>query len=205
MHAKALVVAATALAVVANRHVSPSVGQPAPVFAGVDTHGRAQSLAAYRGKWVVLEWFNYQCPYTIKHYTSGNMQSLQRAYAAKGVAWLTIESSPRGTEGYADPVHANKIADSVGAAPTAIIRDTTGAIGRLYGATNTPNMFVIDPRGVLVYAGAIDDKRTADTADVKGAHNYVRAALDAAMAGAPVTVQVTQPYGCVIPYVGASK
>jgi peroxiredoxin len=180
-------------------HVPP-IGKPAPVFSARDTHGQPQSLEAYRGKWIVLEWFSHQCPYTAKQYVSGAMQRLQQTSTTKGVVWLSIVSSAPGMEGYTTDERANALTDAKHAVPSAVIRDTSGSIGRLYGATNTPNMFVIDPKGVLVYAGAIDDRRTADTADVARSHNFVAAALDEAMTGRPVAVPMTQPYGCVIPY-----
>jgi hypothetical protein len=178
----------------------PVIGKPAPAFTAVDIRGRSHSLDAYRGKWVVLEWFNHSCPYTAKHYNSGNMQRLQRTYTERDVIWLSIISSAPGAEGYTTDAQASALAASKRAGPTAIIRDPQGAIGHLYEATNTPNMFVVDPRGILVYAGAIDDKRTSDTADVKSAHNYVRAALDAGISNQPIAVPLTKPYGCIIPY-----
>jgi peroxiredoxin len=183
-----------------RRSPTPTIGQPAPDFATQDTRGKAQQLSAYRGKWVVLEWFSHACPYTIKHYASGNMQRLQRTYTEQGVVWLSIVSSAPGREGFTTNAKANELAAEKGAAPTAIIRDTAGTVGHLYDARNTPQLFVINPNGVLTYAGAIDDKRTSDTADVAKAHNYVSAALDAALAGKPVVVQLTQPYGCTVQY-----
>jgi peroxiredoxin len=183
-----------------RRSPAPTIGQPAPDFAIQDTRGKAQQLSAYRGKWVVLEWFSHACPYTIKHYASGNMQRLQRTYTEQGVVWLSIVSSAPGREGFTTNAKANELAAEKGAAPTAIIRDTAGTVGHLYDARNTPQLFVINPNGVLTYAGAIDDKRTSDTADVAKAHNYVSAALDAALAGKPVVVQLTQPYGCTVQY-----
>ena len=178
----------------------PSIGQVAPDFATIDTHGAPQRLSAYRGKWVVLEWFSSECPYTLKHYKTGNMQRLQRTYTDKGVVWLSIVSSAPGREGYTTAAKADALTRQWAAAPTAVIRDTAGTVGHLYDARNTPQLFVINPAGTLVYAGAIDDKRTSDTADVAIAHNYVSAALDAALAGKPVTVQLTQPYGCTVQY-----
>jgi hypothetical protein len=128
------------------------------------------------------------------------MQRLQRTYTEQGVVWLSIVSSAPGREGFTTTAKANELAAEKGAAPTAIIRDTAGTVGHLYDARNTPQLFVINPNGVLTYAGAIDDKRTSDTADVAKAHNYVSAALDAALAGKPVVVQLTQPYGCTVQY-----
>ena len=178
----------------------PKVWQPAPLFSAVDTHGVPRELSSLRGKWVVLEWFSHACPYTGKHYGSGNMQKLQREYTAKGVTWLSIVSSAPGKEGYTSVAEANRLTDEKKAAPTAVIRDTSGVLGHLYGARNTPQLFVIDPHGVLRYAGAIDDKPTTKIEDIATANNYLRAALDAAMAGKPVAQAVTQPYGCTVQY-----
>lgn len=179
---------------------APAIGAPAPAFTAIDTHGVTRDLAAYRGRWVVLEWFNHECPFTRKQYDSGNMQRLQREYTAKGVVWLSIQSSAPGRFGYMTDAQANRLTTEKHAAPTAVIRDTAGVIGHLYGARNTPQLFVIDPHGVLVYAGAIDDLPTTDTADVRTAHNYLQAALDEGMSGRPITTPLTQPYGCVVQY-----
>jgi peroxiredoxin len=176
------------------------VGQPAPAFTATDSTGKTQSLADYKGKFVVLEWNNDTCPFVGKQYGSGNMQGLQKAYTEKGVAWLTINSSAPGKEGNVDAAQANAILEKRSAAPTAYLLDPQGVVGRAYGAKTTPHMFVIDPQGQLVYAGGIDDKPSTDQADVKTAKNYVRAALDEAMAGKPVTVPVSQPYGCAVKY-----
>jgi peroxiredoxin len=176
------------------------VGQPAPAFTATDSTGKTQSLADYKGKFVVLEWNNDTCPFVGKQYGSGNMQGLQKAYTQKGVAWLTINSSAPSKEGSVDAAQANAILEKRGAAPTAYVLDPQGVVGRAYGAKTTPHMFVIDPQGRLVYAGGIDDKPSTDQADVKTAKNYVRAALDEAMAGKPVTVPVSQPYGCAVKY-----
>lgn len=184
----------------ARRAARPVVGAPAPLFTTTDTRGRTEALAAHRGRWVVLEWFSHDCPFTRKQYVSGNMQALQREYTRRGVVWLSVVSSAPGRAGYTTAAEANRQAARLHAAPTAIIRDTSGAIGHLYGATNTPQMFVIDPDGVLRYAGAIDDKPTTRLEDVKTAKNYVRAALDAGLAGKPIATPRTQPYGCIVQY-----
>ena len=176
------------------------VGQPAPAFTAIDTRGTARDLASLRGKWVVLEWFSHGCPYTGKHYGSGNMQKLQHDYTAKGVTWLSIVSSAPGKEGFTTVADANRLTAEKKAVPTAVIRDTSGVIGHMYGARNTPQLFVIDPKGVLRYAGAIDSKPTTKVEDIATAKNYLRAALDEAMAGKPVTNAVTQPYGCTVQY-----
>src|SRR5687767_4865244 len=183
---------------------APKVGEPAPAFTAVDTRGASHSLAAYRGQWVVLEWVNHECPYTKKHYKAvdgrpGNTQAMQRDYA-KRVVWLSVVSSAPGKEGFTTAAEADEVTREKGAAPTAVIRDTAGTLGRLYGARNTPQYAIIDPQGVLQYAGAIDDKRTSSVKDIAGATNYVRAALDAGLAGTPVAVAQTQPYGCDVKY-----
>jgi peroxiredoxin len=196
-------VAAAALVVVLMGALAArgaTVGQQAPTFSGKDSQGKVQSLAQYRGKYVVLEWTNRECPYTKKQYDSGNMQALQREWTAKGVVWLTVLSSPQGEQGYLTAEQENAQMEKVHAHPTAAILDPSGTIGREYGAKTTPHMFVIDPKGKLIYDGAIDDKPTTDTADVKGAKNYVSAALAEAMAGRTVEVASTRPYGCSVKY-----
>jgi AhpC/TSA family protein len=176
------------------------VGAAAPAFAATATTGTSVRLADYRNKIVVLEWTNHECPFVRKHYESGNMQTLQKEATGRGVVWLTLISSAPGEQGFVSPAQANELTMSRGAAPTAVLLDPTGTVGRLYGATNTPHMYVIDPAGVLVYAGAIDDRPTTRTADVPGAHNYVLAALKAVAAGQPVTPPVTRAYGCTVKY-----
>jgi peroxiredoxin len=178
------------------------VGDPAPNFTGRDSHGQTHQLSEYRGKYVVLEWTNNGCPFTRKHYDSGNMQALQRDWTAKGVVWLTILSSHPGAQGYMTAAAENAYMARVHADPTAAILDPTGAIGHEYSAKTTPDMYVIDPGGKLIYAGAIDNRPTTDVDDVKGATNYVSAALSAAMAGQPVGVAYTRPYGCSVKYQG---
>lgn len=176
------------------------VGQPAPDFTVPATTGSPLTLAAQKGKVVVLEWTNHDCPYVRKHYESNNMQSLQREAAGQGVVWLTVISSSPGTQGYVTPVQADELTSSRKAAPTAVLLDPKGTVGKAYGATNTPHMYVIDKAGILVYAGAIDDRPTSRRADVQGANNYVRAALDALAAGQPVKTPVTRAYGCTVKY-----
>jgi len=181
-----------------------TVGSAAPAFTAVDTRGASHSLAGYAGKWVVLEWFNHGCPYTKKHYELvngvGNSQAMQKEYTKRGVIWLSVVSSGPGRQGYMSAEKADDVARDKGAVPTAIIRDTTGVLGRLYGARNTPQYAIIDPEGVLRYAGAIDDRRTSSAEDIAGATNYVRAALDSGLAGRPIAVAQTQPYGCEVKY-----
>ena len=184
--------------------MAPKPGAPAPAFTAVDTRGATHSLAAYRGRWVVLEWLNHSCPYTKKHYKSvdgrpGNTQAMQRDYA-KRVVWLSVVSSAPGKQGFTTAGEADELTREKGAAPTAVIRDTAGTLGRLYGARTTPQYAIIDPAGVLRYAGAIDSRQSSNVKDVAEATNYVRAALDAGLAGNPIAVAQTQPYGCDVKY-----
>src|ERR1700742_656677 len=176
------------------------VGSPAPNFQGTDSNGKTHSLDQYHGKYVVLEWHNHDCPYTVKHYESGNMQSLQKQWTAKGVVWLTVISSAPGEQGYVNGPQENEYMKKVGAQPTAALLDPKGAVGHLYDAKTTPNMYVIDPSGKLIYAGAIDDHATTDVSDVQHSKNYVSAALSEAMNGQPVQTAVTRPYGCSVKY-----
>ncbi len=179
------------------------VGDPAPDFTGTDSHGQTHSLAEYHGKYVVLEWTNNGCPYTRKHYDSGNMQALQKEWTARGVVWLTILSSAPGAQGYMTASEENAYLVRMHAAPSAAILDPTGAIGHEYDAKTTPDMYVIDPNGKLIYAGAIDDHPTTDVSDIRNSKNYVSAALSEAMQGQPVAVTYTRPYGCSVKYEGA--
>jgi len=177
-----------------------SVGKAAPEFKVKDTSGKEQSLAAYKGKFVVLEWVNPDCPFVQKHYDTSNMQSTQKAAEAKGVVWLTVSSSAPDQGDYKKPGELAAWLKEKGASPTATLMDDDGKVGHAFGARTTPHMYVIDPQGTLVYAGAIDSKATARKEDVKGATNYVKAALDEAMAGKPVTKATSEPYGCSIKY-----
>jgi peroxiredoxin len=176
------------------------VGDAAPDFSGIDTHGQTHKLTDYKGKFVVLEWTNNGCPYTKKHYVSGNMQALQKQWTGKGVVWLTILSSAPGQQGYMTATQENAYLQEEHAMPTAAILDPQGVIGHLYSAKTTPHMFVIDPAGKLVYEGAIDDHATTDASDIPAAKNYVTAALTAATAGQAVTTAYTRPYGCSVKY-----
>jgi len=181
---------------------APKIGRPAPDFTVMDSQGRTQRLSDYKGKYVVLEWFNDKCPFIRKHYDSGNMQRLQERYTGKGVVWFSVLSSAPGTQGYADAAQANEIAKADHSHATALLLDPDGKVGLSYGAKNTPAMYVIAPDGTLIYEGAIDDKPTTDVEDIPGAHNYVAAALDSAMAGKPVVVSRTKAYGCSVKYKG---
>jgi peroxiredoxin len=176
------------------------VGAPAPAFTATDSRGQIQSLSQYHGKYVVLEWHNQGCPYTRKHYVSGNMQNLQKEWTAKGVVWFTVISSRPGSQGYVTPPQENAYLAQMHAEPTAVLMDSDGKLGHLYNAKTTPQMFVIDPAGNVIYDGAIDDKATPDVEDIRGADNYVNDALTAAMAGKPVATPYTRSYGCSVKY-----
>jgi len=194
-----LLPALAAVAPLAAR-AAATVGEPAPDFSLVDLNGQAHRLSDYRGKTVVLEWTNPTCPIVGKHYRSGNMPALQRSAQAEGVVWLSINSGYPGSWGDFDPAKAAEWIKSKGAAPTAYLRDLDGRVGRLYGATATPDMFVITAAGTLAYAGAIDSIPSSDEADIARATNYVRAALDSLRAGRPVAVPTSRPYGCAVKY-----
>jgi peroxiredoxin len=176
------------------------IGEAAPDFTATDSNGKTQHLADYRGKYVVLEWHNNGCPYTRKHYESGNMENLQKEWTARGVVWFTVISSAPGEQGYVTAEQENQYMQQMHAAPTAALLDPNGDLGHLYGAKTTPDMFIINPEGVLIYEGAIDNRATPDASDIPGALNYVSQALTEAMAGRPVSVPVSQPYGCGVKY-----
>lgn len=175
-------------------------GSNAPDFTLTDTNGKTHSLSQFKGKYVVLEWLNHECPFVVKQYDSKNMQNLQKEYTGKGVVWLSINSSATGKEGYTTSEKANALTQEKGAAPTAVLLDSDGKVGKMYGAQTTPHMFVIDPQGKLVYQGAIDDIRSTDIEDIAKAKNYVKAALDESMAGKTVTEPTTKSYGCSVKY-----
>jgi peroxiredoxin len=176
------------------------VGKQAPDFTLTDTNGKTHHLSDYKGKYIVLEWYQPDCPFVRKHYNSGNMQALQKEYAAKGVVWLSIDSSAAGQEGYYPSAELNQISTKSGAVRTALLLDADGKVGHLFGAKTTPDMYIINPQGVLVYQGAIDDKPSTDLADVKTAKNYVKSALNAVMGGQTVATASTRPYGCSVKY-----
>jgi len=175
-------------------------GQPAPDFTLADLSGKPVKLSELKGKFVVLEWVNPECPYVQKHYNSANMQTLQKEFGAKQVAWLTINSTREGHAEFKSPQEMGGWMKEKDAAPAATLLDRDSRVGKLYGAVTTPHMYVIDPKGTLVYVGAIDDKRSTNPADVKMAKNYVRVALGESMAGKPVSAASTTPYGCSIKY-----
>jgi peroxiredoxin len=165
----------------------PPVASAAPDFSLTDAKGQTHSLSQYKGKYVVLEWFNPQCPFVKKHYGSGNMQKLQEEYTSKGVIWLAINSSAPGTWGALTPEQAGEKMTEWKTHPTALLLDSDGKAGRAYGAKNTPNMVVINPEGTIVYEGAIDNKATPNPDDIPSSTNYVKVVLDESLAGKRVT------------------
>ena len=201
MKTRLLVTAITTL-VAGALHASdvPPVGSSAPDFSAPDANGKTQSLAQYKGKYVVLEWFNPECPFVKKHYGSDNMQKLQQEYTSKGVVWLTIDSNAPGSEGNLTADQAQKIMKSWNTHQTALLLDPESKIAKLYGAKNTPDMVIINPEGKIVYEGAIDSKASPNPADIPSSTNYVKAALDESLTGKPVSNAQTKPYGCHITY-----
>ena len=176
------------------------MGQPAPVFAVKDSNGNAVNLADYKGKTVVLEWHNPDCPFVHKHYDSANMQGLQSKYTKDGVVWLTVSSTDPSHPEYRKPDAVNALLNSSKASPTAYLMDESGATGKAYGARTTPHMYIVNPQGTLVYAGGIDDKRSTNIADIKTTKNYVASALDEMKTGKSVSISTSTPYGCSIKY-----
>ena len=193
-----LVVLISAMTVVARAAVS--VDQPAPDFTGIDSNGVKHTLSQYRGKTVVLEWTNHDCPYVRKHYESGNMQALQKAATGDGIIWLSIISSAPGKQGHVSGSGANALTTQRKASPTAVILDERGDIGRQYGAKTTPHMYIIDAKGSLVFMGGIDSIPSSNPADIERATNYVEVALRAMTDGKPIADNVTRPYGCSVKY-----
>ena len=199
---------ATALAAVGAAFVIPAgaagaaaaVGQPAPAFNAVDTSGKTVSLADFKGRHVVLEWVNPGCPYVRKHYGSANMQGTQQDAAARGVVWLAVNSTAADAGDYMTPAAMAQWMQEQKAAATATLMDSDGKVGRAYGARTTPHMYIVDPAGTLVYAGAIDSKPTSNAADIAAATNHVKVALAESLAGKPVSTASTRAYGCSVKY-----
>jgi peroxiredoxin len=179
---------------------SPPVGSAAPDFSVSDSKGKTQSVSQYKGKYVVLEWFNPQCPFVKKHYGSGNMQKLQEEFTGKGVVWLSIDSSASGLEGSLTSEQAEKKMSEWKTHQTALLLDPDAKAARAYSAKNTPHMFVINPEGKIIYEGAIDSKASPNPADIPSSTNYVKVALDEALAGKTVSNPTTRPYGCSVKY-----
>ncbi|WP_462330440.1 thioredoxin family protein [Thiohalocapsa halophila] len=200
LHPIATAAALCAALVAGTAAAAPEVGKAAPAFTGTDTSGETWALADLRGTPVILEWTNHDCPYVVKHYESGNMQALQKEATEAGYTWLSVISSAPGKQGHVSAEQADDLTASRNAAPTAVLLDPKGDIGKAYGARTTPHMFIIDAQGTLVYMGGIDDKPTTDLADVEGAENYVRLAMADLAAGESVDKAVTRPYGCSVKY-----
>jgi peroxiredoxin len=190
----------SAVSMIADHHITAEVDKAAPDFTLTDHSGNSHKLSDYRGKTVVLEWINFDCPYVAKHYGAGNMQELQERYTAQEVVWLAINSSAEGKQGCFTKEEISERVTESGAAMTAYLIDKDGTVGHMYGAKTTPNMFVIDGDGVLRYAGAIDDNPSHDPATITGATNYVAQALDEIAAGQAVSVKASKPYGCSVKY-----
>jgi peroxiredoxin len=200
MKTKLLLSLLTCLASTSLFAAAPAVGSAAPDFSVTDSKGRPQSISQHKGKTIVLEWFNPECPFVKKHYGSNNMQKLQDEFTGKGVVWLTIDSSAAGKEGNLTPEQAEKQITEWKMKSTALLLDPDGKAGQAYGAKNTPHMFIINPEGKLIYAGAIDSKASPNPADIASSTNYVKVALDESMGGKPVTTASTKPYGCSVKY-----
>ncbi|MBA2467429.1 MAG: thioredoxin family protein [Sphingomonas sp.] len=198
---KQMLIAFTALAVIAApASAAPVIGKPAPNFVAADVNGKAVSLSDFRGKAVVIEWNNPECPFVKKHYGSGNMQKTQAAAAKDGVVWLSINSGAPGKQGHMSGPEAKAFVAEAGARPTAYLLDPRGVVGNAYDAKTTPHMYLVNKAGTLVYAGGIDDKPTPNPADINGARNHVLAALAELKAGKPVSVATSRPYGCAVKY-----
>lgn len=199
--------AATALALASGAAFAQSAAKPgakAPDFSVVDVDGKLQKLSDYAGKTVILEWTNHDCPYVRKHYGSATMQSLQKDMAKEGVVWLSVISSPAGEQGHVDAARAKELTRTRDAAPASILLDPQSKLARAYGAQTTPHMYIVDPKGTLAYAGAIDDKPSSSPASLTGARSYVRQAVAELEAGKPVSEPATKAYGCAVKYAPVS-
>ncbi|MDO8277476.1 MAG: thioredoxin family protein [Burkholderiaceae bacterium] len=181
-------------------HAAATVGQPAPNFRATDTNGRTHQLSDFRGKYLVLEWTNPGCPFVRKHYDSRNMQALQKEFTAKNVVWLAVNSTETAASDYLPPAKLAAWMTGQGTVPTATLMDVEGTMGRAFGARTTPHMYIVDPQGRLVYAGGIDSIASSRMDDIKTATNHVRRSLSEALAGKPVSMATTPPYGCSIKY-----
>jgi hypothetical protein len=199
---KRVALVALMVAFFAGAHVraGPQIAQLAPVFTLPDTHGQLHALEHYRGQWVVLEWLNYGCPYVVKHYRTGNIPAQQEKWAERGVVWLAVASSAPGAQGHYEPAQMNAESAAAGSRARAVLLDPDGTVGRAYEARTTPHMFVIDPDGRVVYMGGIDDVASARDEDLARATQLVDRALAEAMAGQPVSVPTSRPYGCSVKY-----
>jgi len=191
-------------ATAALAEAAAKVGAPAPVFQAVDADGKTRSLSEFAGKTVILEWTNADCPYVRKHYNSATMQTLQKDMTREGVVWLSVVSSPVGEQGHVEGPQAKELTVKRDAAPTAVLLDPNSKVARAYGATTTPHMYIIDPKGTLAYMGAIDDKPSSSAASLNGAKSYVRQAMTELKAGKPVSEAATKSYGCAVKYAPVS-
>jgi peroxiredoxin len=190
----------SSFALSAQARAEVKIGAPAPDFSEKDGAGKTHALKDYKGKWVVLEWYNKDCPYVKKHYGSGNMQKLQKDATAKGAVWLTVNSGKKGKQGYLDAAGTLKQAKETGSNAAAVLVDSDSSMGKAYDAKTTPHMFVINPEGNVVYAGAIDDNDSSDPEVIPASKNYVAAALEAGMNGKPIETATSKPYGCGVKY-----
>lgn len=197
---RTFMIAATAVLLAAPATAQQTTGAPAGNFKLTDMMGRTVSLTDYRGRAVVIEWNNPGCPFVQKHYNSGNMQKTQAAAKGLGAVWLTVNSGAPGKQGHMTGAEAQAFVKSAKAGPTAYLLDPKGVVGKGYGAKTTPHLYIVDPAGKLVYQGGIDDKPTANAADIAGARNHVLAALSEMKAGKPVSMPETRPYGCSVKY-----
>ncbi len=192
-----------ALAAIAARtpqaHAAATVGQAAPDFSATDALGKTHKLSDFKGKHVVLEWTNPNCPFVVKHY-SGNMQALQAEFMGKGVVWLSVNSTNKKSRDYLEPVKLTAWRAEKKASSSAMLMDDSGEIGELYNAKTTPHLYIINPQGLLIYSGAIDSIASAKVDDIKTATNYVRQGLNEALAGKAISVAASRPYGCFIKY-----
>lgn len=197
-----IICAGVALSLAATVAVAdPVIGKAAPAFSGKTADGSQLDLASLRGKTVVLEWTNHECPYVVKHYEkSGNIPKLQKEATEDGIVWLQVISSAPGKQGHVDGATAVKLNENRGAQPSGVILDSDGSIGKLYAAQTSPHLFIINPQGVLEYKGGIDSIKSAKEDDIAKATNYVREALDALAEGKKVPHPSTAPYGCSIKY-----
>ncbi|UTW44106.1 redoxin domain-containing protein [bacterium SCSIO 12696] len=197
---KKLILMVLAIALPAVAIAAPKVGSVAPDFELTNHNGEAVSLSDYRGKTVVLEWTNHQCPYVVKHYSSGNMQGLQKKYTDQGVVWLSVISSAPGKQGYLDAEQAVAVSAEQQSHRTHLLMDPEGTVGKIYTAKTTPHMYVVDGEGILQYMGAIDSEASADPATLKTATNYVDVVLPQVIAGEATSYTATRPYGCSVKY-----
>lgn len=197
---RTLIATAAALFAAGAAQAAATVGQPAPDFTLKDATGKTVRLSDFKGRHVVLEWTNPGCPFVRKHYDSGNMPATQKDATGKNVVWLSINSTEKASSDYLEPARLAGWLAERKAAPTAVLMDEEGTVGRDYGARTTPHMYIVNPQGQLIYAGGIDSIPSARPADIEKATNYVKAGLSEALAGKPISSASTQPYGCSIKY-----